>query len=384
MKLSDKILHLLVGLSATAALSSCENVFEDLQECAPDPQTYTTVSFVYDYNMDKKDLFTEHVGSVYLYVFDSKGIYRMRRSLHRADMDKVDFSMRFNESEFEPGQTYQFVAIASGNPAGYSAALETPGFTLQTEMIPGVSTIDDYVLKLDRDNNGEADFGVVDYRDAYGNNQQMMDTIWTTRPDEVQIVHIPEREVYPPSPVARPDRELPPVTIPMMRITNSVKVNLVSRSFDANTSADAYHVLVRFPYGNGTIDFTGNTLPAQELYYRALRKDMIAYKPTRAGEDDDDTRYALHSEFGLSRLQVADGSSLQVRDAQTNEIIAEIENFSDFLAEFFEHDEDDQEFLDREYDFEIDFEIDDDCNFKWIALTLNVLGWHKIVYFTDL
>ena len=382
IKLKKIILTAVTALFTMAGFTSCSLVNDDLPECAPNPNTFTTVNFVYDYNMHYTDLFTNHVGSVYLYVFDNDGVYHLRRELHRSDMGgKVDFSMTFDTLDLKPGNTYQFVAVAQANHVGYEASQDTPGFTLQTEMIPGVSKIDDYILKLDRDDDGNFDFGVVDYRDAYGNTETMMDTIWTTKPDEVQIVEIPKTD-YTPSVIQKPDQQVN-VTIPMMRITNSIKVNLLSPVINANTSPDTYNVLIDFPFGNGTIDFTGNTQPAQELYYRALRKSVTKYGETKA--DPADEQYVLHAEFGVSRLQCADNSSLQIRDPESNEILAQIPDFSDFLAEYLAGDFDDaQEFLDREYDFQIDVTVDKDNNIRYVDLYLLVLGWHVRVQYTDL
>lgn len=380
MKISTTPYKILAAIILSVSLlTSCNLIYEDLPECAPPPNMITRVDFVYDYNMLHTDLLKEHVGSVYLYVFDNEGIYRLRREAHRTEMNgDVDFSMRFDSTEIKPGRRYQFVAIAQANHAGYEASLETPGFTLQSEMIPGESTINDYILKLDRDGDSEADFGVVDFRDAYGHTETMMDTLWTTKPDEVQIVDIPALD-YKPSPYHQPDRTVD-VQIPMMRITNSVTVNLHSPSFSETTSADNYSLLIHFPHGNGTIDFTGYTLPAQELYYRALRKNMVERTPTKA----DGLEYTLQAVFGLSRLQVNDESSLQIRDALTNEIIAEIPNFSEFLADNFDHGMDNQEFLDREYNFDIDITLDNNGNIKWVDLSIHVLGWHVRVMFKDL
>lgn len=353
---------------------SCAIVNEDLELCAPKPNTITTVNFVYDYNSQKKDLFSEHVGSVYLYVFDEEGFFKVRKESHKANMgNKIDFSIKLNTMDIKPGRTYQFVAVAQGNYSGYVASLGSPGFTLQSEMIPEVSKIEDYILKLDRNDDGEYDFGVVDFRNEYGNNEAMIDTIWTTKPDETQIVNIPFTE-YEPSLNPLPDNKFD-VTIPMMRITNSVKVLLISPGVSQNTSPDDYNILINFPNGNGTIDFMGQTFPAQELYYRALRKSLVNIS-TRGDEEMNNDTFAIKADFGLSRLQVADGSSLQIRDAATNEIIAKIDDFSEFLAEYFEHGFDsDQEFLDREYDFEIEIHLDEDDRLIGAVITIEPLGW---------
>lgn len=381
--MKTNILKATVALLTLTSFASCSLVNDDLAECAPNPNTLTTVNFVYDYNMKYTDLLSSHVGSVYLYVFDNNGVYQLRRELHKSLMSgPVDFSMTFDTLDIKPGNTYQFVAVAQGNHAGYEASLETPGFTLQSDMIPGVSKIDDYILKLDRDNDGTYDFGIVDYRDTYGHTESMMDTIWTTKPDEVQIVNIAKLDIKP-SLNKQPD-QIVNVTVPMMRITNSIKVNIVNPSFNEATPVDDYNILINFPKGNGTIDFTGNTYPAQELYYKALRKSILKYNPTRA-EENENNLYAIHADFGVSRLQSSDGSSLQIRDAQTNEIVAQIPDLSDFLAKYFANDFDDpQEFLDREYDFEIDIHINDDYKIRYIDLYLHILGWHVRVQYSDL
>ena len=390
-------------------LSSCSMINEDLDPCAPPPGNYTVVDFVYDYNMLDEDLFFDHVGSVYLYIFDEKGVYYDRRELHKNDLlPGEDFSMTFSEKELVPGNTYDFVAVAQGNIIGNDQSDEYQWFKLVNPMEPGVSTIEDYILKLDRDTNddGFSEVGVVNYKDQYGQNQQMIDTLWTTKPDEVQTVTIKKVD-YVPTVQQQPDI-VTHVTVPMMRITNAIKVNLLHPQFSLATNPGDYHVLIHFPNGNGTIDFTGNTLPAQELYYQSLVKSMQPYVPkeyrtrsdnvrtspaisaakagTRDDEEDSDSdvtdndtnTYALQSLFGVSRLQVGDESSLQLRDA-TQEgypLIYEIPNFSDVLADLLnESDWDNQEFLDREYDFQIDIALDSNDEVIWIAVSITVMDW---------
>lgn len=376
-----KIANFVIALLTLVGLTSCDFIYEDLPECAPPPQTYTVVDFVYDYNMKHTDLLKEHIGSVYLYVFDEKGIYQTRRELHKNDMrGQIDFSMKFDTTEIATGNIYQFVAVAQANHEGYEASLQTPGFTLVNEMIPGVSTIDDYQLKLDRNNDHEYDFGVIDYKDIYGNTETMIDTLWSTKPDQVQIVDIPKLD-YTPSLYQQPDRVVN-VEVPLMRITNSLIVRLSGSNFNENTSVDKYSMLVHFPHGNGTIDFTGNILEDEEFYYRTIRKTLEHITPETRSEDD---YYAIKGVFGISRLVVDDKSSLQIRDGETGELLSEIPDFSQFLAKSFDHGfEDDQEFLDREYDFEVEINLTDDGQINYVDLSIAVLGWHKRIWFTDL
>ncbi|MCH5240471.1 MAG: FimB/Mfa2 family fimbrial subunit [Muribaculaceae bacterium] len=397
-----KLKSLFALLTFIGLFSSCKMINEDFPECSELARVYTRVTFIYDYNMRYTDLFDSHVGSVYLYVFDSEGTYLYRREKNKVNMEDInhpDFSIMFDDSEILPGHRYQFVAIAQGNHAGYDASLETPGFQIpeDTPMIPGVSKIEDYRLKLDRDDDGTYDFGIVNFKDAYGNNSQMMDTIWSTKPDEVQVANIPTIE-YVLSVEKIPDVYVD-VEIPMMRITNAVKVNLVHDSFDENTDVDLYNILIDFPNGNGTIDFTGTTYPAQELYYRALRKSMQVYRaknngaqyeadpaiPETKGATRAGTTYCVQADFGVSRMQTTDGSSLQIRNARDNSMIVEIPEFSTWLADYFNNYFDDgQELLDREYNFTVDVHLDDNGQNDWIQVGCAILGWGKRIYYYDL
>lgn len=384
-------LMLFVVVAFAPAFQSCSMVNEDLEPCAPKPNNFVKVNFVYDYNMQQVDLLNDHVGSVYLYVFDKDGVYKFRHSALKADMspNNIDFSMTFDTTYLPIGNAYKLVAIAQGNHAGYISSLETPGFTLQHEMVPGVSTIEDYRLKLDRDDDGTYDFGIINYKDTYGDNRQMIDTLWSTKPNQVQDLDIPYIE-YRPSATQLPDT-YQEVTIPLMRITNAVKVNIVHDQFTADTNPDEYNIDIDFPNGNGTIGFTGTTYPVQELWYRALRKTTKQYQQKQNGAQYDaeypatraGTTYCIESQFGVSRMQTTDGCSLQIRNARTGVLIAKIDDFAAWLAEYFDHRFDDQEFLDREYDFTVDIHLDDLGNIDWYQIGCSILGWGKRVQLLD-
>ncbi|MCH5222746.1 MAG: FimB/Mfa2 family fimbrial subunit [Muribaculaceae bacterium] len=385
--------QLLLGLFVLC-LSACSMINEDLPECAPPPKSYTQVNFVYDYNMLDKDLFYDHAGSVHLYIFDENGIYIDDEEKHKEFMSpKEDFTMFFPDTRLIPGNIYNFVAVAQGNTIGYDGSDEYNWFKLVNPMIKGVSRIEDYILRLDRDSNndGFAEVGIINYKDQYGQTQQMIDTLWTTKPDEVQQVKIAQVN-YKPSAIQLPDT-ITEVTIPMMRITNSIKVNVIGGRFNADTNPDDYHVVIHFPKGNGTVDFCGDLSQAtQELYYQSLIKGMAPYTPKRyvsssssyssygyqPSTRDEEQTYALRSLFGVSRLMVNDESSLQLRDA-TKEgypIIYEIPNFSATLAALLNESEyGNQEFLDREYDFEVEIGLDESGQVNYYAVSIGVVDW---------
>ena len=378
-------LSVAVFTTATAlAMAGCSLMHDNLPPCAVDPNVSTVVNFVYDYNMDGTDEFDNMVGSVYLYVFDEKGIFigRYEKIKDNLDPQHPDFSMTFDSatSEIKMGHTYQFVALAQGGTSGYDGSSETPGFKVVNQMIPGVSTISDYILKLNRDDKMFSDFGVVDYTQDYSGPDAMIDSVWTTKPDEVQIHTIPYLKAEFDSTEQIPDH-VEEVVIPMMRITNSIEVALTSPSFTSETKPTDYDILIYFPNGNGTIDFVGETLTdiSQPLYYRALRKRVDVYvdkEATTRADDDVAVQYAIYATFGVSRLKYDDGAELQVRDPETHEILAKIENFSQYLNDRGNTDFDDpQEYLDREFDFKINIGLDKDGNLWWSQVGIGIHDW---------
>lgn len=393
------------GLCAAALLTatSCDMVNEDLQPCAPAPRLLTIVNFEYKYNMspvlygEEQDWFDSHAGSVYLYVFDEDGVYIDRYEKHREFFKPgEDFSMTFTDAELKQGKTYDLVAVAQGNTIGYVDDDDYQWYKVVNPMVPGESTIRDYILKLDRDSNndGFSEVGIINYKDQYGQTKQMIDTLWTTKPDEVQRVTIPTLD-YKPSVEQQPD-VVKEVDIPMMRITNSVKVNLVNPDYDPTFDPNIYHIVIYFPKGNGTVDFCGDiSQSTQELYYQSLIKEMVPYTPkqTRASgsydpNDPANNQYALQARFGVSRLMEYDGSTLQIRDATNPEdgypVLLEIP-FSDTLKRLSEDTGfDDQEFLDREYDWQLDITVDRNLIPGYLDISCNLLSWARRIFFYDL
>lgn len=403
------------GVALTLLTTGCSMVNEDMPDC---PNNFVVVDFEYKYHMSSEyfstedDWFGDHAGSAYLYVFDEAGTFLFRKEKNKAfmsDRKNPDFSIWLDQTECEPGKKYIFAAMAQGNHVGYEASLGTPGFSLVNEMVPYVSKIDDYKMRLDRDGDGYYDFGVVtddygvfDFKTDYKNNKLKLDTLWSTRPGYIKTVEVPERDFRLGSDKANLNSDTIHVTMSMMRITNSIKVNLVYEGFSPETNVDDFKFLMDFPKGNGTLGFTGDFDPdlSQELMYFTLRKQVQQYQYKNNGaqydsESDNDvvsdemaggssgaTRaptYCINAEFGVSRLQVLDGSFLQIINTNTGREVAKLENLSDWLANYFDHRYDDQEFLDREYDYTIDIHLDSDGNFQWIQAGVAILGWGKRV-----
>lgn len=116
---------LLMGLP-----SSC--VYEDEVPCPCE------VRFVYDYNMEFADAFPAQVNDVTLFIFDAEGRYLTSQQDSGDHLDG-DYRMSLN---LQPG-TYRLVAWAG-------LAGHTDSYNLNASLTPGVSTLDELTLKLNR------------------------------------------------------------------------------------------------------------------------------------------------------------------------------------------------------------------------------------------
>lgn len=356
---------------------------DDLEPCATEPNLTTSVKFLYDYNTQNKDLFQNHVGSVYLYLFDRKGTFISRHERTRNFTSDPQFEILFDSTEIKPGRTYQFLAVALGNHGGYNSSLSTPGFQRNHKLQPGVSTIQDYILELDTYSAGQSN--IFNFASFYEDkDNQLLDTLWTTL--NPQIVDIPTTAIPPESTIQEPDK-LVEVTIPLMRITNHVEVALRSNSFNENTDVSKYNVVMHFPHGNNTLDITGVPQGERNLYYKALRKQMRPIADTKAGETET-TQHEMWTEFGVSRFLLNDEATLEIWNEDYSKQLVKVEGISKLLAkgnEAYPDNWDDQEYLDREYDYYLTLGIGDVENprVEWIEIKVNLLGWVKRMQWVD-
>lgn len=365
------------------AMASCSLMHDDLPPCATPPNVTTIVDFVYDYNVQDEDLFADHVGSVYLYIFDSNGIFIDRYANHREFTQNPGAYIELDSTVIRPGNSYYLLAMAMGNYKGYSASLDDQhAFEVVTPLVPGVSSYSEYAVRLDRNQDGR-----VDFRDYYQDldNNVLIDTLWSTRPGTVQRLDIPAIEMGEPDAPAQPDI-VNHVTIEMMRLTNKVEISLQNHAFTSTMDPDSYTIKIDFPHGNGTVTMTGSTDPStMGLQYYALRKQMIPHKSSRA--DADGSEWDLNATFGLSRLQVGDESALVILNADESSEYFRLDNFSDILAHYMNPEEQgwgDQEFLDREYNFEITMPFTPGEQPQWMDISISILGWTRRIWFVDL
>lgn len=378
-------LALSLVLVAAMAMTSCNLMHDDTPPCALDPNQFTIVNFVYDYNMDGVDSLYAHVGSIYLYIFDSEDVLVHRRELHRENMGVDDeFKVVFDSSEIKPGRVYYAYAVAEGTPGQHDES--TPGFTLVNPMVEGVSTIADFGIELqsemrDVDNDGQLTKADVfrPVQDGRFDNFENIDTVWVTKKPQTIAIQPVYAEFD--SPVQLPDI-VNEITVPLLRITNYIDIRLSDRngSFTTDTDTDEFNLVIHFPDGNGMLNITGNRLEHKDLWYRAIRKSMLPV--SRA----DQAR--LRAEFGVSRLQERYAAELQIYNYDFSAQIVEPIDIYKYILEAQQEmtGMDNDEYLDREFNFEIDLEYDNiQADYpKLLSITVYILGWAKRFQFETL
>ena len=133
-----------VAVLAALALSSCSMMTEDLSDCP----TGLYVNFVYDYNIQRADMFKDHVGGLTLYVYDESDRLVTQRTVSGSELSTYGYNIHFTEQELAPDHSYRLQAVAMQKD--WDTALQTPGAKyLRTAMSAG-NDRKSFNIKLDR------------------------------------------------------------------------------------------------------------------------------------------------------------------------------------------------------------------------------------------
>lgn len=361
-----KAAGLLLGGALLLGAGGCSLMHDDLQPCAVKPSTRTTVNFIYDYNTEDKDLFAESVGGVTLYVFDADGILCDLREFSNATTENAlkagDFKVEFNSEEIEPGKEYTFYAVAHAHDSGYTGAVTLPGAAFRrTELVKGSHTPFDFSIVLDRDGDG-----IVDHEGV------MIDALWISRVPVT--LEVPE-EVEPAEGDPQEPDHLLDVTVPLMRVTNTIRVTFFETDFPDTIDPSYYEARLVTDAGAGKLDILGNPLADGKLNYKPVRQW------TSVRSIDGVPTACITAEFGVSRLMFTSNLMLEI-DSQLTGITTRVENLPFILSRgneaYAEKGWSRQEYLDRQYDYDFDMPLGDPIP-KWIQLNIGILSWSKRV-----
>lgn len=343
-----------LGAMLTAAITACDAFDETLEPCAKG----VDLAFVYDYNIQRADMFNDHVGSVTVYVFDADGNYITQREEFNTSADlplrRHDYRMRF---DLEPG-SYRFIALA--HQKSQSECLAAPGAKYRrSQLSRATSRQEDLSVTLDRENSKVIHANVA------------LDTLWhgmSAAPVKVERNRVTTH------------------SISLMRDTKDLTVSL--HQLDDPAAIDKDDFVITLTAANGIVGYDNNLLPDETLTYTPyatwiteFRSDGTSTGSDASGAHTDVLERTVHAGLSFNRIMHASSepAMLTIYNRKTSQTVARI-NLADCLAqgrsafEFYNYSP--QEFLDREHKYKLDFFLRGDT-WDYVDLSISVLSWSK-------
>ena len=343
----------IVAVVAAVALSSCNWMTEDLSDCP----TGLYVNFVYDYNIQRADMFKDHVGGLTLYVYDESDRLVAQRSVSGSELSRYGYYIHFTEEELAPNHWYRLQAVAMQKD--WQTALSTPGAKYRK---PDMAAGDDrksFGIKLDRGDG-------TPYHEVSA--VAPLDTMWhtlTTLEAEKEYLpaatryHLKSNGSVTTNGVESVDlvRGVPTyATVSLIRDTKHLNLSLREIDHPELVNHENYDVTILDD--NADVDFENNVISPN---------DSIVYRPyaqwTSVVESDGRTTadYSAHYDLMFNRLRynttTQKNAVLCIRKRPSGEIVA-LFNLPYILCQgrmaYEINNYQPQEYLDREYDYRLE------------------------------
>ena len=331
-------------LLLTGSISACDILEEEPEDCA------VYVRFKYDMNMNFADAFSSSVNSVTLYAFDKDGVLAYQKT-EEGDILKQDgYRMRLDGiSRTEKGE-YDFITWAGD--ADRNESFIIPMMTV------GQSTKEDLIYQLRRAGDGVVDKDIKD--------------LFHGQTENVQI--------------GRAAAEIPgyEVEVPLMKNTNSIRIVLQHLS-GKPVDVDKLHFSITDR--NGTMNYDNMLLDDEVLTYKAWHK---AQGSAGIGEEHEgvitEVNLAL-ADLTICRLmaEYEPGQEpwLVVTNDQMEQVIRlPLVDYALLYKRLRYEDMSDQEFLDREDEYNMTFFLDE--NYKWINQFIYINSWKVVLQNSEL
>ena len=344
----NKYLKNIIGAFSIAALSvpmltSCESVFDGEGDC--DPKYY--LQFVYDYNMLYNsnhqigaDAFNAQVGSVEVHLFNSDtGEYVGKFTEEGAPLRQAGYRMPL---DVPPGN-YDIIAWCG-------LADNDDHFTLTQ---PVISASEDLKCRMfrDYDSDGKA------FNDKQL-NPLFHGTLSVSLPDEEgEYVH----------------------TVYLMKDTNYIELALQHKA----GPLDPERFTISMSDNNGHLAHDNSLLDDEDVEFRpwsVVGGVVDLGTSTRYGEDVDNGTGFLVAELATSRLMKDHKPVLKITDNETGDVVFSIPMVDwALLFKSARHSAmEDQEYLDREYEYNVMVILDNKDNEGWYAFQIVINGWHVV------
>lgn len=363
MRLS-RLRNILTLALAACTLSACSWMEEDLSECPDGLDVY----FKYDYNMQRADMFADHVGAVTVYVFDEHNRFVMQRSVANtagnAPLKAHDFHIHFSSNELKPGK-YSLLALAGQKD--YAEMLAAPGAKFRRTELKKGDDIQKLMVTLDRGETTADNTAPVEHEDM------PLDTLWHGL--NVRTVEI------------TPDRTVDGVyaavkdTISLTRDTKQLNITLRQSEDEGEMLADNFDVRIIDRNGLLAHDNTPDAADSRLCYTPYARWQTDAADDAMGSAPGAVGLQAAHYELFTSRIMkhgdTADDARLIITNRTNGEMVVDIP-----LPYYLTRDRDHfsldrytaQEFLDREYKYNLSFFLVGG-RWQYMIFSIGILDW---------
>ena len=425
MRLSfSNIFKLAMLATATVAMASCSMMKEDLDDCP----TGLYVRFIYDYNTQRADMFKDHVGHVEVLVFDEgKQLVASRtvsNTKESAPLSQYGYSVHFTPDEVPGGHNYRIQVI--GMQKDFAEAQSTPGAKYR---YAGDHRAHAEALSVTLDHNSTP----IDGTDHHAvSDIAPLDTLWHTL-KVISTLPTDGKVIAPLASTIKPfaiygedglketggeynvrveDGKATYATVSLIRDTKHLGIGIhqVDPKYKKSMSGDQFEV--RIVDSNPTVAHDNEVISERKVRYtpyaawtmmmdadgntgiETIHKGNLSQtgaNTTKAEEADPDNvveRVPYYNiMFNRMMLNSSDNSengTLEIIDKESGKTIARV-NLPHYLSlgrdayalENYSH----QEYLDREYNYNLDFFL---SGGEWIAMEIRVLSWSKRIQFESL
>ena len=366
-----------------ALLTSCNMMKEDRDDCP----TGLYVNFVYDYNIQRADMFKDHVGSVTLYVFDESDKLVAQRTVSGSELSVYGYNIHFTEEELAPNHQYRLSAIALQKD--WETALSTKGAKYRHTVLSTGDSRMKIAVSLDRTPSANPKYFNVSTEaplDTLWHTRQVMDALAANRPTATiyhekadgsvttngveMVTVVKDQPTY--------------ATVSLIRDTNHLNISLRELDTPEDVDADNYEVFILD--ANGDVDYQNTVVtPTDSLIYRPY----AAWTTTFDVGGTTGVERSAHYDLMFNRLMYNttpdENAVLCIRRKSDGKEVAVI-NLPYILCEgrmaYEINNYQPQEYLDREYDYRLEFFLRGD-RWEYVTICIDVLSWAKRIQYVE-
>ncbi len=332
--------RLIAAVAGCLALCGClGHIFEYEGDC----NTYYKVKFRYDYNMKFADAFAHEVDCVTLYLLDETGTIVWQKTEEGDTLKTEDYAM---DVDVKPG-TYTLLAWAGTKDKG---SWTIPAATVGTGLTCSLNDLrtDDGQSYMDKDLD----------RLFHG---WLPNQTFEEFPDTGGTVTF---------------------TLPLVKNTNHLMVVLQHISGDTDMNMDDFEFYVTD--SNSKMNWDNSLLPADPTTYYSWYKTEGVAGMDFGTESKAAAFSAVIAELTVPRLMVGNRPELTVYNKNLDEVTLSIPliDYALLVKGYYNRDMDNQEYLDRQDEWQMVFFLDDGQ--RWIDTFIYINSWRVVLQDAEL